>query len=265
MAAQIPVWLDCDPGHDDAFAILLACYHPAIRLLGISTVFGNASVEKTTQNALSVLTAIGKDKEISVYAGASHALQRPLFHPPTDIHGTSGIDGTELLPRPLTPANTTVPAVVAMARALKAEAPGMAWLVATGSFTNVASLFMRHPELVAHLRGLSLMGGAVGGGFTPAVLGQVDGVPRIGNWTQYAEFNVLVDPEAAASIFANKALAAKTTLIPLDITHLVLASKNVQSLLLWGKDGQSTGPAKAKSTLRLMFVELLVFFAKTYR
>jgi uridine nucleosidase len=218
---------------------------------------------KTTQNATSVLTAIGKDKEIPVYVGASKALYRPRMHPPTDIHGESGLDGTNLLPQPLTLPNTTVPAVDAMAAALKAEAPGTAWLVATGSFTNAAAFFMKYPELIEHVKGLSLMGGAVGGGFTPAVMGQVDGVPRVGNWTRFAEFNVIVDPEAAAFIFSNRLLAAKTTLVPLDVTHLVLATEDVQEMLLWGRDGERAGEAKTK--LRQMLVELLFFFAKTYK
>ncbi len=181
---------------------------------------------------------------------------------PTDIHGESGLDGTSLLPKPLVPANTSVPAIDAAAAALRAEAPGTAWVVATGSFTNAAALFIKYPELVGHIKGLSLMGGAVGGGFTPAVLGMVDGVPRIGNFTPYAEFNILADPEAAASIFGNKELAGKTTLIPLDLSHLVLTTQEVQNLLLYGAGGERTSPGR--TTLRVMLVELLMFFAKTY-
>ncbi|KAK3337176.1 Inosine/uridine-preferring nucleoside hydrolase domain-containing protein [Cercophora scortea] len=255
---RIPVWLDCDPGHDDTFAILLAAYHPSLRILGISTVFGNASLDKTTQNAASILTAISKTS-IPIYMGASHALFRPTMHAPTDIHGASGLDGTELLPTPLIPANTTMPAIDAAAAALRAEAPGTAWVVATGAFTNAAALFLAYPDLVGHIAGLSLMGGAVGGGFTSAVLGTVDGVPRIGNWTPFAEFNVLADPEAAALLFDNAVLAGKTTLIPLDVSHLVLTTKEVRDLFLYGREG--TG----KSTLRVMLVELLMYFAKTYR
>jgi len=81
--------------------------------------------------------------------------------------------------------------------------------------------------------------------------------------TQYAEFNVLADPEAAASIFSNKTLAGKTTLIPLDLSHQVLATEEVRELLLYGPEGPKTG--RGKSTLRIMLVELLMFFAKTYR
>jgi uridine nucleosidase len=73
---KIPVWLDCDPGHDDAFAILLAAYHPTLQLIGISTVHGNSSVDHTTINAGSILTAIGCP-EIPVYKGASGPLVRP--------------------------------------------------------------------------------------------------------------------------------------------------------------------------------------------
>ncbi|PNY22352.1 Uridine nucleosidase, partial [Tolypocladium capitatum] len=97
---QIPVWLDCDPGHDDAFAILLAAHHPRIKLLGISTVFGNASLERTTHNAASVLTALGRHEDVPLYAGLGKALERPALHAPTDIHGDSGLDGTDLLPAP---------------------------------------------------------------------------------------------------------------------------------------------------------------------
>jgi len=214
---------------------------------------------------------MGLADKIPIYVGASQALFRPPMHAPTDIHGESGLDGTDLLPKPLVAPNTTVPAIDAAAAALKAEAPGTAWVVATGSFTNAAALFLKYPELVGHIKGLSLMGGAVGGGFTPAPLGEVDGVPRVGNWTQWAEFNVLADPEAAASIFSNKELAAKTTLIPLDVSHLVLTTPEVRDLFLYGPDGDKEalvkelgGEGKGKTVLRTMLVELLMFFAKTY-
>ncbi|GAB1310914.1 Uridine nucleosidase [Madurella fahalii] len=264
---RIPVWLDCDPGHDDTFAILLAAYHPAIRVLGISTVFGNASLEKTTRNATSILTAISKASEIPVYVGASKALFRPTMHAPTDIHGDTGLDGTDLLPAPTVPAITSIPAIDAAYAALKATPPNTAWVVATGAFTNAAALFLKYPDLVAHVRGLSLMGGAVGNGHTGAVLGEVDGVPRVGNWTQFAEFNVLADPEAAAALFGNRELAAKTTLIPLDVSHLVLTTAEVRELLLYGREEvekEVRRKGEGKSRLRVMLVELLMFFAKTY-
>ncbi|KAI1412632.1 Inosine/uridine-preferring nucleoside hydrolase [Hypoxylon sp. FL1857] len=273
MPESVPLWLDCDPGHDDAFAILLAAYHPGIQLLGMSTVHGNASLEKTTRNALSVLAAIGKQDDVAVYRGASHALHRAPIHAPTDIHGESGLDGTSLLPPPPadklaevnSPGRTS--AIDAMAAALRSCAPGTAWVTATGAVTNVAALFAAHPDLKAHVRGVSIMGGSVGNGFTPAVMGVVDGVPRVGNYTQWAEFNVLIDPEAAAAVLEDPVLAGKTTLVPLDLTHLVLATKEVQDMLLYGPEGKERVPreGRPKSDLRVMLVELLNFFAGTYR
>ncbi|KAI0409606.1 inosine-uridine preferring nucleoside hydrolase-domain-containing protein [Xylaria palmicola] len=254
---------------EDVFAILLGAYHPSLRLLGISTVHGNAPLAKTTNNALSVLSAIGKDDAIRVYPGAAKALQRDAVHA-TAIHGESGLDGTDLLPPPaLSALDTTTPAVEAMASALRACAPGTAWVVATGALTNVAQLFAAHPDLRRHLAGVSIMGGSIGGDFTPAVMGRVDDVDRIGNYSEWAEFNVLIDPEAAAALLHDPVLAPKTTLVPLDLTHLVLATAEVQELLLKGADaaaaGRENGEIKAKSTLRQMLVELLMFFAETYR
>ncbi|KAG9241019.1 Inosine/uridine-preferring nucleoside hydrolase domain-containing protein [Calycina marina] len=253
---QIHVWLDCDPGHDDAFAILLAAHLPSIKLIGISTVYGNASLARTTYNALSILTAMGKT-DVPVYSGASSGLVRPEVHAP-DIHGESGLDGTDLLPVPTAKAKDK-PAVEAMAEALLKCEAGTTWVVATGATTNVAQLFMTYPDLAIHVKGLSIMGGAIGGGYTNVVMGKVGDIERIGNWSQWAEFNILIDPEAAASLFDNPILAAKTVLTPLDVTHQVLATADIQDLLLHGK-----GCVKGKTTLRTMLVELLTFFAKTY-
>lgn len=226
-------------------------------------------MEKTTNNALSVLSAIGKDDAVRVYPGAAKALQRDAVHA-TAIHGESGLDGTDLLPAPaLSALDTSTPAVDAMAAALRACAPGTAWIVATGALTNIAMLFAAHPDLKAHVAGLSIMGGSVGGGFTPAVMGRVDDVDRVGNYSQWAEFNILIDPEAAAALLHDPVLAPKSTLIPLDLTHLVLATKEVQDLLRTGSkaaaEGAQNGELKAKSKLRQMLVELLMFFAETYR
>ncbi|KAI0395769.1 Inosine/uridine-preferring nucleoside hydrolase [Xylariaceae sp. FL0594] len=271
----VPLWLDCDPGHDDVFAILLGAYHPGIRLLGISTVHGNAPLEKTTNNALSVLAAIGKHQgtDIKVYPGAAKALQRPPVNA-TAIHGESGLDGTTLLPPPSAASSaldTSLSAVEAMRDALYGCEKGKAWIAATGAATNVAALFANYPDLREHVAGVSFMGGSVGGKFTPAVMGRVDDVERIGNYSQWAEFNVLIDPEAAAAVLEDEVLRKKTTLVPLDLTHLVLATREVRELLLRGKatdsergEGEAEG-AKAKSTLRQMLVELLMFFAETYR
>lgn len=216
---------------------------------------GNSSLLHTTYNATSILTAIGRP-QIPVYPGASSGLTRPAVHADA-IHGESGLDGTSLLPVPAVP-HLEEPAIDAMAAALLATPKGTAWLIATGALTNIAHLFPSYPEVAEHIKGLSIMGGAIGNKFTTAPMGTVDAKERIGNWSQWAEFNILVDPEAADYLFQHPILNKKTILIPLDVTHLVLATKDVQALLLNGKNG------KGKTTLRVMLVELLLFFAKTY-
>ncbi|KAE8391343.1 Uridine nucleosidase 1 [Aspergillus alliaceus] len=257
--AHVPLWLDCDPGHDDAFAILLAVHHPSLDLLGITTVHGNASLENTTNNATRILEAIGRP-DIPVYPGHSKPFCRPAIHAP-NIHGDSGIDGTELLPKATRPPVTDKNPILAMRDALLAQPKGTPWVVATGTLTNVALLFATFPEVAEHIQGLSIMGGGVGGGFTDAPMSRLDGEEsRIGNVTPLAEFNIYCDPEASQSIFSNPVLACKTTLITLDLTHQVLASRTVQSRVLHGGDDTSVPP----TVLRQMLFDLLVFFASTY-
>lgn len=181
------------------------------------------AARKTTLNASALLTAFSRT-DVPVYAGAAKpSVRDAAVHAPA-IHGESGIDGTDLLPpRPREGVLETY-AVHAMAEALMLAAEEAErddkprpWLVATGALTNVAELLRRHPELVHRLAGLSIMGGAIGGGHTDAVLGKVEGIERFGNLTPWAEFNIIIDPEAAAEVFNNKELAAKTTMIPLDV------------------------------------------------
>jgi uridine nucleosidase len=105
--------------------------------------------------------------------------------------GESGLDGVTLLPQPIQPAVTDISYLEAMYTALIATPPDTAWLVSTGTLTNIGLLFQKYPDLASHLKGLSVMGGAVGGGFTDAPMGKVKGEgERFGNWTAYAEFNV---------------------------------------------------------------------------
>lgn len=239
----------------------MAAHHPLVELLGISTVHGNSSVEHTTYNAGSILTAIGRG-DIPVYVGATKPLFRKEVYAP-GIHGESGLDGTDLLPKPSVPAIRTISAVDAMASALFATPPNTACLIATGVLTNIAVLFEQYPSLATHIKSLSIMGGAIGGGFSHAPMGMVDDKQRIGNYTPFAEFNVVCDPEAASAIFMDDVVARKTVLIPLDITHQVLATAEVQQMLLHGNNSRALERAKP-STLRVMLVELLNFFAHTY-
>jgi len=262
---QKPIWLDCDTGHDDAFAILLASYSPGVKLLGISTVYGNAPLTNTTYNTRAVLEAVGRT-DVPVYAGASRPKSREPCHAP-DIHGDSGLDGTTCLPEPTVPARSDLSAVDAMYRALSEEPAGTVWLVATGALTNVAELFAVYPSLADHIAGLSIMGGAVGDGFTKAPMGKRQGeTGSFGNHTPFAEFNIYCDPEAADAIFSNEVLAKKTTLIPLDLTHQFLATNQVQLGLLFGfgREMRNEPTMKDVSTVRRLFFEILTFFARTY-
>ena len=153
-----------------------------------------------------------------------------------------------------------------MKDALLACHPNTAWLVATGALTNVALLFATFPEVASHLRGLSIMGGAIGHNFTNVPLGPSftnsagETQARIGNHTPYAEFNIWCDPESAQSVFRNPVLQPKTVLVPLDVTHQAFATKEEQEMVLHGTFGRRSSP----SNVRRMYHDLLMFFAKTY-
>ncbi|QRD06360.1 hypothetical protein JI435_117420 [Parastagonospora nodorum SN15] len=189
--SRIPLWLDCDTGHDDAYALLLCAHDPRVELLGVSTVHGNAALDQTTFNTRAILEAIGR-RDVKVYSGAAKPIVRDAVHA-ADIHGESGLDGVTLLPQPIEPAVTGVNYLEAMYKALISTPLDTAWLVSTGTLTNIGLLFQKYPDLAGHLKGLSIMGGAVGGGFTNAPMGKVKGEgERFGNWTAYAEFNIYV-------------------------------------------------------------------------
>ena len=127
-----------------------------------------------------------------VYVGAAKPFCREVAYA-RDIHGKTGLDGTTHLPQPKAKAIERPNAVLAMRNALLAEPKDTAWLVSTGTLTNIALLFALFPEVVQHIKGLSIMGGAIGGGFTAAPMGKVAGEgERFGNWTPWAEFNIYV-------------------------------------------------------------------------
>ncbi|KAF2114453.1 Inosine/uridine-preferring nucleoside hydrolase domain-containing protein [Lophiotrema nucula] len=264
---KIPLWLDCDTGHDDAYALLLAAHDPRVELLGVSTVHGNAALDRTTFNTLSILEAIGK-RNVKVYPGALKPIHREAVHA-SDIHGESGLDGVTLLPQPLEPAVTDGDYLEAMYTALIATPADTAWLVSTGTLTNIGLAFQRYPDLADHIKGLSIMGGAIGGGFTDAPMGKVKGEgERFGNWTAYAEFNIYCDPEASHFIFSNPALMPKTTLIPLDLSHQVLGTRTVRHTLLYGSDrpldASAADTKRTPSAMRALFYQIMSFFAGTY-
>ena len=206
----IPILLDCDPGHDDAIALLLALASPEVELRGITTVAGNQTVEKTTANALRVLALAGRD-EVPVAAGAGRPLVREPFVA-AYVHGETGLDGTEL-PEP------QGEPVAQHAVDFLAERVAGATLVPTGPLTNVALLLASHPE--ARPERIVLMGGSMGeGNITPA-----------------AEFNVWADPEAAKRVFAS---GIDMTMVGLDVTHKALVeSDHKERLRSTGKVGRA--------------------------
>ncbi len=191
----VPIVIDCDPGHDDAMAILLALASTEVELRGVTTVAGNQTLDKTTRNALKVLELADRT-DIPVAAGADRPLIREL-RTAANVHGESGLDGPDL------PEPTTKPvdadAVDLLADLLE---PGVV-LVPTGPLTNVAQLIERHPHVAGRLERIVWMGGAI----------------AEGNVTPAAEFNAYVDPEAAAIVFGS---GIPVTMVGLDITHKAL-------------------------------------------
>jgi inosine-uridine nucleoside N-ribohydrolase len=182
--------LDCDPGHDDAIAMLLALASPEVELLGVTTVHGNQTIEKTTLNALKMLELAGHS-DIPVARGADRPLVRELVIA-DHVHGDSGLDGPSLPEPRVRPVDQD--AVSLLAELLE---PGVV-LVPTGPLTNVALLLERHPDVRPER--IVLMGGAIG----------------LGNFTPAAEFNIWADPEAAAQVFAS---GLNVTMVGLDVTH----------------------------------------------
>lgn len=194
MPADRPrILLDCDPGHDDVVAIVTAAH--AAELVGITTVAGNAPLDRTTYNACVIRDALGLDAP--VHAGSP----RPLVAEPAFaafVHGASGLDGADL-PAPSRGADghDAVAFIVETCRAREG-----CWLVPTGPLTNVALAVRAAPDLAGRIAGISLMGGGTFGNRTPA-----------------AEFNIWADPEAAAIVFG---CGAPLTMAGLDATHQLL-------------------------------------------
>jgi inosine-uridine nucleoside N-ribohydrolase len=191
-----PVLIDCDPGHDDAIALLLALASPEVEVLGVSTVAGNQTLDKTTANAIRVLEFIGRT-DIEVAAGADRPLVREQ-HVAANVHGETGLDGPDLPPPQNDPVTTH--GVEFLADKIRASAEPVT-LIPVGPLTNVALLLALHPD--AQPERIVLMGGAI----------------AEGNVTPAAEFNIWADPEAAARVFQS---GIDVTMVGLDVTHRAL-------------------------------------------
>jgi len=191
----LPIILDCDPGHDDAIALVLALASPELEVKAVTSSAGNQTPDKTLRNVLRMLTLL-KRSDIPVAGGAVKPLMRDLIIA-DNVHGETGLDGPALPEPDFAPQNCT--AVELMAKVLR-ESPEPVTLVATGPQTNVALLLNSHPELHAKIARIVIMGGAMG----------------LGNWTPAAEFNIYVDPEAAEIVFQS---GIPVVMAGLDVTH----------------------------------------------
>jgi purine nucleosidase/pyrimidine-specific ribonucleoside hydrolase len=230
MTSTVPTILDCDPGHDDMVAILLAAAHPRIDLLAITTVAGNGTLERTTHNARAICGLAGI-RHVPVAAGAAGPLVGTLRTAP-HVHGESALEGAELGGEEVPLAGEH--AVDLMARLLRESAEPVT-LVPTGPLTNVALLLRTHPEPAERVREIVLMGGST----------------DVGNIEPLAEFNIHVDPEAADVVFSS---GLPVTMCGLNVTHQALATEAVLERL------RALGTPLADTVVRL-----LGFFRDRYR
>ncbi len=194
-AAERPaIILDCDPGHDDAVAIVVAARW--CEVLGITTVAGNAPLERTTHNALVMRDLVGLDT--AVHAGAARPLVAPPMHA-SYVHGESGLDGADL-PAPTRTLDGTDAVGFIIDTCRRHEG---CWLVPIGPLTNIALALRAAPDIADRIAGISVMGGGT-----------------FGNRTSVAEFNIWADPEAAAIVLdVAAAHGTRLVLAGLDLTH----------------------------------------------
>ena len=223
--------LDVDPGHDDAMAILLANASPEIDLLAITTVAGNQTLPKTTLNARRVCSRAGIP-DVPIAAGCDRPLVREQ-RVAANIHGESGLEGPTFAGEPDVPLDPRH-AVDLIVELLMAS-DGDIMLVPTGPLTNIGMAMRREPRILPKIRHISLMGGAWG----------------FGNQTPSAEFNILVDPEAARIVFES---GVPLTMCGLELTHQAKATPDIIQRF-----------ADLHTPLGDFAVEMLQFFASTYR
>ena len=205
------ILIDCDPGHDDMVALMLALASPELELLGVSTVAGNQTGEKTYRNALRVLTLVGRT-DIPVARGADRPLLRDLTVAP-EIHGISGLDGADL-PEPGFTGDSRHAADFLIQTVMDSREP--ITLVPTGPLTNVALALLKEPRLAKKLERIVLMGGAV----------------HDSNISPAAEFNIFVDPDAARIVFR---CGAPLVMVGLDVTNKArLSFADIDDMASWG-------------------------------
>ena len=228
---QRKILLDCDPGHDDAVAMMLAWGNPSIELLGVTTVGGNQTLDKVTRNALSVATVVVMH-DVPIAAGCRLPLVRPVEIAP-DVHGDSGLDGVEL-PEPAVELDPRH-GVDLIIETIMSNEPGTVTLVPTGPLTNIAMAARKEPRIVERVQEVVLMGGGY----------------HVGNWSPVAEFNIKVDPEAAHIVFNEK---WPIVMVGLDLTHQALATDEVAERI-----------AAVPGSVSQFTLGLFTFFRKAYQ
>ncbi|USS87929.1 ribonucleoside hydrolase RihC [Fructilactobacillus hinvesii] len=208
--------IDCDPGIDDAAALSVAINHPELDVQLVTTVAGNVTVDKTTQNALKILEFFDKADQIPVAAGAEQPLVKP-FEDAARIHGESGMRGYEF-PQPVTkPVQQT--AVEALHTAIMQSLEPIT-LVPTGSYTNIGLLLAQYPDVKAKINRIVTMGGSLG----------------MGNMTSAAEFNVFTDPDAAQIMYQ---AGIPIVMIGLDVTmKALLTPETLTTIANLNRSGQ---------------------------
>ncbi|WP_249870534.1 nucleoside hydrolase [Oceanobacillus saliphilus] len=225
------VILDCDPGHDDAIAIILAASKISnLKIEAITTVAGNVEVEKNTLNALKVCDIIGLE-DVPVAQGAERPLvkEREIAE---EIHGETGLDG------PVLPKNPTKQVIdkhgvdVIIEKLLNSD--NDITLVPTGPLTNIALAMIKEPRIVPKIKEIVLMGGGT-----------------FGNWTPAAEFNIYVDAEAAKVVFDS---GVPIAMFGLDVTHQAIATDDIVKEL-----------SEIENPIADFVIDLLEFFSKTYK
>lgn len=222
--------LDCDPGHDDAVAIMMAARHPKLELLGITIVAGNQTLEKTARNGLNVVQHLNLD--VPVFAGCSLPMVRERQVIADDIHGETGLDGPVFAP--LTRKVEEKHAVQFIIDTLMAS-DGDITLVPTGPLTNIAMAMRMEPRIVEKIQEIVLMGGAY----------------QLGNVTPAAEFNILADAEAAYVVFNS---GRPIVMMGLDLTRQALCYPEIVDRM-----------EKIDNKAAKLFADLMRFFGNTQK
>lgn len=226
MDNKIPIIIDCDPGHDDAIALIMAFASEKLKVLGVSVSAGNQTVEKTYTNARKIISFLGKAPPLA--KGASYPLVRRLEVAPS-VHGESGLDGPVL---PETDFTGVPESAWELHRRLISESSEPVTFVVTGPLTNLAILLLAYPDVKKNLKQICLMGGGI----------------DHGNWSSAAEFNILVDPEAAHIVFS---CGIPIVMCGLDVTEkAMIFSEEIERL------------RKSEKRVAVLVAELLDFFGR---